>query len=241
MTARCSRSRPMPRLRFPLRRRRRQVPPYRRRRSGNRSRRLRLQMGRACGESRRRQGRGPARLRGRRGRPIYSTRPARAEELAHPSSVTGLVFDAKGEAHRGVALQRRDAVVRCGQDRQPAPAGMEGQPHGDCDSSRGRRGGHGDARECAAWLAVVGRPAHAHERLSGEDGALSFSRTGKWLATSGADTMVLWPFFGGGPMGKAPMNSRAATNHLLPGRLPSAAGDAAGGFADGLVVLADVN
>jgi len=31
--------------------------------------------------------------------------------------------------------------------------------------------------------------------------ALSFTAKGKWLATSGADAMVLWPFFGGGPMG----------------------------------------
>ncbi len=35
--------------------------------------------------------------------------------------------------------------------------------------------------------------------------SLSFSRTGKWLASSGADSIVLWPFFGGGPMGKAPL------------------------------------
>ena len=47
-----------------------------------------------------------------------------------------------------------------------------------------------------------------HMRMSGypsKTTTLSFSRNGKWLATSGADAMVLWPFFGGGPMGKAPM------------------------------------
>ena len=47
-----------------------------------------------------------------------------------------------------------------------------------------------------------------HMRMSGypaKTESLSFTRDGKWLATSGADAMVLWPFFGGGPMGKAPI------------------------------------
>jgi hypothetical protein len=54
--------------------------------------------------------------------------------------------------------------------------------------------------------------------------------------------MVLWPFFGGGPMGKAPIElaggdgvncTRVAANPHQE--------MVAGGFADGLVVLADVN
>ena len=47
-----------------------------------------------------------------------------------------------------------------------------------------------------------------HMRMSGypaKTQSLSFTRNGKWLASSGADAMVLWPFFGGGPMGKAPI------------------------------------
>ena len=47
-----------------------------------------------------------------------------------------------------------------------------------------------------------------HMRMSGypaKTESLSFTRNGKWLASSGADAMVLWPFFGGGPMGKAPI------------------------------------
>lgn len=35
--------------------------------------------------------------------------------------------------------------------------------------------------------------------------ALSFSMDGKWLATSGAESVILWPFFDGGPMGKPPV------------------------------------
>ncbi|EUK19299.1 WD40 repeat domain-containing protein [Commensalibacter papalotli (ex Servin-Garciduenas et al. 2014)] len=34
--------------------------------------------------------------------------------------------------------------------------------------------------------------------------SLNFSNDGKWLATSGAESVVMWPFFDGGPMGKPP-------------------------------------
>ena len=71
-----------------------------------------------------------------------------------------------------------------------------------------------------------------HMRMSGypaKTQALSFTRNGKWLATSGADAMVLWPFFGGGPMGKAPIELAGGDgDHLHPGRGASAAGDGRG-------------
>lgn len=35
--------------------------------------------------------------------------------------------------------------------------------------------------------------------------SLSFTMDGKWLATSGAEPVVLWQFFDGGPIGKAPV------------------------------------
>ncbi|MDI2091579.1 WD40 repeat domain-containing protein [Commensalibacter oyaizuii] len=35
--------------------------------------------------------------------------------------------------------------------------------------------------------------------------SLQFSNDGKWLATSGAESIVMWPFFDGGPMGKPPV------------------------------------
>jgi WD40 repeat protein len=54
--------------------------------------------------------------------------------------------------------------------------------------------------------------------------------------------MVLWPFFGGGPMGKAPMEL-AGGDGVLCTRVACHPREeiVAGGFADGLVVLADVN
>jgi WD40 repeat protein len=71
--------------------------------------------------------------------------------------------------------------------------------------------------------------------------ALSFSRNGRWLASSGADSMVLWPFFGGGPMGKAPLELAGGDGVLCTQVACHPAMDmVAGGFADGLVVVADI-
>ena len=72
--------------------------------------------------------------------------------------------------------------------------------------------------------------------------SLSFSRTGRWLASSGADTVVLWPFFGGGPMGKAPLELAGGDGVMCTQVAFQSQQDLlAAGFADGLVVVADVS
>ncbi len=71
--------------------------------------------------------------------------------------------------------------------------------------------------------------------------SLSFSRNGKWLATSGADAVVLWPFFGGGPMGKAPLELAGGANVLGSAVACHPKQDVvAAGFADGMVIMADI-
>ncbi|MDI2112150.1 WD40 repeat domain-containing protein [Commensalibacter nepenthis] len=69
--------------------------------------------------------------------------------------------------------------------------------------------------------------------------SLSFSNDGKWLATSGAESVVMWPFFDGGPMGKPPVELPG-----IPGgyctivRFHSVYADLlAAGFIDGSVLL----
>jgi WD40 repeat protein len=84
-----------------------------------------------------------------------------------------------------------------------------------------------------------------HMRMSGYPGktrALSFTKSSKWLATSGADSVVIWPFFGGGPMGKPPTELAGGdgVTCTFVAAHPQHENVAAG-FADGLVVLADIN
>ena len=73
--------------------------------------------------------------------------------------------------------------------------------------------------------------------------SISFSRSGRWLASSGADTVVLWPFFGGGPMGNAADGT--GRRHERPSRVARHVQSAqrcgrGSAFADGRVVLADI-
>ena len=88
-------------------------------------------------------------------------------------------------------------------------------------------------------------PDGQHMRMSGypsKTNSLSFTRNGKWMASSGADAMVVWPFFGGGPMGKAPLELGGGDGIICNQVACNPKNEiVAGGFADGLVVVADIN
>ena len=84
-----------------------------------------------------------------------------------------------------------------------------------------------------------------HMRMTGYPGktrAVSFTHNGRWLATSGADAIVLWPFFGGGPIGKTPTELAGGDGVICTMVAANPQHDVvAAGFADGLVVLAEIN
>jgi WD40 repeat protein len=69
-----------------------------------------------------------------------------------------------------------------------------------------------------------------------------FTADGKWLATSGSNQLILWPFQGkDGPMGKAPrILAPAATQAEIVACHPKQ-GIVAVGYADGLVLLVRVD
>jgi WD40 repeat protein len=83
-----------------------------------------------------------------------------------------------------------------------------------------------------------------HMRMSGYPSKtrfLSFTAKGRWLATSGADAVVIWPFFGGGPMGKAPTELAGGDGVLCSAVACHPQHEVvAAGFADGLVLLAEI-
>ena len=173
---------------------------------------------------------------------LFDQAGQKLKELTHPSSVTGLAFDARGKrigashyngatlwfvaakvdsprklewkgSHTGLAIHPKDEAV--------VTAMQENSLHG--------------------WRL----PDLQHMRMSGypaKTQALSFTRNGKWLASSGADAMVLWPFFGGGPMGKAPTELAGGDGVICNQVACHPANEiVAGGFADGLVVVADIS
>ena len=172
---------------------------------------------------------------------LFDAAGHKLKEFAHPSAVTGLAFDAKGK--RVGASHYNGATLRFVAAKTDTPRVLEWKgshtgiaihPDGDAVVTAMQENAlHG-------WRLSDGQ----HMRMSGypsKTAALSFTRNGKWLATSGADAMVLWPFFGGGPMGKAPLELAGGDGVLCTQVAAHPQQDmVAGGFADGLVVLADI-
>jgi WD40 repeat protein len=172
---------------------------------------------------------------------LYDADGNKLKELTHPSSVTGLAFDAKGKRigashYNGASLwfvaARTDSPRKL--EWKGSHIGIAIHPEGDAVVTAMQENAlHG-------WRLSDGQ----HMRMSGypaKTTSLSFSRGGKWLASSGADSMVLWPFFGGGPMGKAPMELAGGDGILCTQVACNPLQEVvAGGFSDGLVVLADI-
>ncbi len=172
---------------------------------------------------------------------LYDAAGQKLKEFSHPSAVTGLAFDAKGK--RVAASHYNGATLRFIAAKTDSPRTLEWKgshtglvihPDGDAVVTAMQENAlHG-------WRLSDGQ----HMRMSGypsKSAALSFTRNGRWLASSGADAIVLWPFFGGGPMGKAPLELTGGDGILCSQVACHPQQDmVAGGFADGLVVLADI-
>jgi WD40 repeat protein len=162
--------------------------------------------------------------------------------LEHPSSVTGLAFDGRGKRvlashYNGASLwfvaSKTDIARRL--EWKGSHTGIAIHPDGDAVVTAMQENAlHG-------WRLSDGQ----HMRMTGYPGktrTLSFTKNGKWLATSGADAIVLWPFFGGGPMGKPPTELAGGDGVTCTQVACHPVQEAvAAGFADGLVVLADIN
>jgi WD40 repeat protein len=172
---------------------------------------------------------------------LFDGAGAKLKALEHPSSIGGLTFDAKGKrvcaAHyNGASLwfvaAKTDTPRRL--EWKGSHTGIAISPDGDAVVTTMQETAlHG-------WRLSDGQ----HMRMSGypaKTKSIAFTRNGKWLATSGAESVVLWPFFGGGPMGKAPMELAGGDGVLCTQVAAHPAQDmVAAGFSDGLVVLADV-
>jgi hypothetical protein len=172
---------------------------------------------------------------------LFDAKGERLKTLAHPSSVGGIAFDAKGKRvaashYNGASLW----FVGAKEDKprllewKGSHAAIAFSPDGThVVTAMQENALHG-------WRLADGQ----HMRMSGYPSKtrfLSFTARGRWLATSGADSVVIWPFFGGGPMGKAP-TELAGGDGVLCGAVACHPQHevVAAGFADGLVLLAEI-
>jgi WD40 repeat protein len=162
--------------------------------------------------------------------------------LPHPSTVTGLAFDAKGKRlaashYNGASLWFTGAKV-------DTPRLLEWKGSHTAITIHPASEAVVTAMQETAlhgWRLSDGQ----HMRMSGypaKTETLAFTRNGRWLASSGADSIVLWPFFGGGPMGKPPVEL-AQIEGILCTRIACHPKDdlVAAGYADGTVVVAQIN
>jgi WD40 repeat protein len=163
------------------------------------------------------------------------------KEFTHPSTVTGLVFDGRGKRigashYNGASLWFVAAKIDTPRvlEWKGSHTGILIHPEGEAVVTAMQENAlHG-------WKLPDGQ----HMRMSGypaKTTSLSFTRNGKWMASSGADAMVLWPFFGGGPMGKAPLELAGGDGIICTQVACNPKEEiVAGGFTDGLVVVADI-
>ncbi len=161
--------------------------------------------------------------------------------LGHPSTVTGLGFDGRGKRiaashYNGCSLWFVAAKVDTARvlEWKGSHTGVALHPAAEAVvTSMQENALHG-------WRLADGQ----HMRMSGYPGkteSMGFTKSGKWLATSGAESVVLWPFFGGGPMGKAPTELAGGDGVTCTRVACHPQHEAvAAGFSDGLVVLADI-
>jgi WD40 repeat protein len=172
---------------------------------------------------------------------LFDTTGEKLKTFEHPSTVTGLCFDARGK--RIGASHYNGATLWFVASKTDSPRKLEWKgshtaiaisPDGDAVVTAMQENAlHG-------WRLSDGQ----HMRMTGYPGktrALSFTKNGKWLATSGADSIVIWPFFGGGPMGKPPVELAGGDGVACTFLAVHPQYDnVAAGFADGLVVVADI-
>jgi WD40 repeat protein len=80
----------------------------------------------------------------------------------------------------------------------------------------------------------------AHMRMTGypaKPRSMSWSHDGQWLASSGADAVIIWPFHGDGPMGKAPRECGVRRSKVTRVAFHPAAYVVAAGYDDGCILL----
>jgi WD40 repeat protein len=172
---------------------------------------------------------------------LYDAAGEHLRALPHPSTVTGIAFDAKGKRiaashYNGASLWFTASTAATPKflEWKGSHIGIALHPNGEALVTAMQENAlHG-------WSLPEGK----HMRMSGypaKTESFGFTKSGKWLATGGADAIVLWPFFGGGPIGKAPTELAGADGHILKRIACHPEHEvAAAGFDHGLLIIADI-
>jgi WD40 repeat protein len=166
---------------------------------------------------------------------------AALKSLAHPSTVTGIGFDAKGKRVAASHYNGASLWFVAAKEDKPRSLEWKGSHTGVLISPDGSHVVTSmQENTLHGWRLADGQ----HMRMAGypsKTKSFAFTAKGRWLATAGADCVVLWPFFGGGPMGKAPTELAGGDGVLCTVVACHPTQEVvAAGFGDGLVLIAEV-
>ena len=161
--------------------------------------------------------------------------------LEHPSTVTGIAFDTKGKRvatshYNGASLWF--AASTSGTPRRlewkGSHLGIAIHPNGDALVTAMQENAlHGWTLPEGKHMRMAGYPAKTE--------SLGFTKSGRWLATGGAESIVLWPFFGGGPMGKPPTELGGVDGGIVKSIACHPEHEVvAAGFDTGLLIIVDI-
>jgi WD40 repeat protein len=158
-------------------------------------------------------------------------------DFTHERSIEGVALAPKGTRlaaarYNGVSLLFPNTAAK------PVDLEWKGAHHGVCFSPDGRyvvttmqeNALHGWRIEDGKHMRMTGYPAKIK--------SWSWSAKGRYLATSGAEAAIVWPFFGkDGPMGKPPLELGTRANLKVTAVACHPAEDVCAiGFSDGMIL-----
>lgn len=160
--------------------------------------------------------------------------------LTHPSTVTGLAFDSKGKRiaashYNGASLwfTVSGSAVAPKLEWKGSHTGVVLHPEGEALVTTMQENAlHGWTLPEGKHMRMAGYPAKIE--------SIGFTKSGRWLASAGAESVVLWPFFGGGPMGKAPTELGMGNGIVRRVACHPQHEVVAAGFDTGLVLVVDI-
>jgi WD40 repeat protein len=160
----------------------------------------------------------------------------------HPSTVAGLAFNPKGR--RFVSAHYGGVSLWWAQSKDATPKTLEWKgshvlvswsPDGNYIVTGTQENDlHGWRMTDGADMRMSGYPAKVK--------SISWVARGQFLATSGAEAIICWPFTGDGPMGKPPIEFALSPSAALVTQVAGhpARDSVAAGFADGAIRLGHV-
>ena len=162
--------------------------------------------------------------------------------LATPSTAGGVALDAKGKRIAASHYNGASIWFVAAKEDNPRKLDWKGSHHAIAFSPDGTHVVTAMQENALhGWRLTDGQ----HMRMSGYPSKtrfLSFTPKGRWLCTSGSEAVICWPFFGGGPWDKAPLELPGPGSAVITAVAPHPTDPVlAAGRDDGMIFVAPLD